>query len=204
MRLEMRRTTFIHRLGTLALLAAVGLTTVQCGDVARTGRSPAYVIISSIEAASGSEPDTFSGFLNSDVFTNGGVINDSGRATFRLALKNPGTPTAPLGPTTLNEITLTRYRVRFIRADGRNTPGVDVPYGFDGALTVTVPATGTAQGVFDLVRHANKREPPLSNIRGAGAARFINTIAEVEFFGRDQAGNEVQVTGSISVNFGDF
>ena len=27
---------------------------------------------------------------------------------------------------------MTRYRVEFRRTDGRNTPGVDVPYGFDG------------------------------------------------------------------------
>jgi hypothetical protein len=113
-------------------------------------------------------------------------------------------PTSPLGPTTLNEITITRYRVNFVRSDGRNTPGVDVPYGFDGAFTLTVPATGSAQAGFDLVRHQAKAEPPLRNLVGGGSARFISTIAEITFFGRDQAGNEVSVTGSINVNFGDW
>ena len=37
-----------------------------------------------------------------------------------------------------------------------------------------------------------------------GAQNVISTIAEVTFYGRDQAGNEVSVTGSISVNFSDF
>jgi hypothetical protein len=199
----MKRTSVIQRLATAGLVSAVVLGSVSCGEVSRTGRSPAYVIIDNMEASAGGE-EQFAGFLLSDVFTSGGVINDSGRASLRLALRNPGTPTAPLGPTTLNEVTLSRYRVRFIRADGRNTPGVDVPFGFDGGVTVTVPASGTAEVVFDLVRHQNKREPPLSNLRGAGAARFISTLAEVSFYGRDQAGNDVEVTGTIQVNFGDY
>jgi hypothetical protein len=33
---------------------------------------------------------------------------------------------------------------------------------------------------------------------------FIHTLAEVTFYGSDQAGNEVSVAGLISVNFGDF
>jgi hypothetical protein len=132
------------------------------------------------------------------------VLNDLARATFRLTLKNPGVPTAPLGPSTLNEVTLTRYRVRYIRTDGRNTPGVHVPYGFDGALTVTIPANGTADAVFELVRHSAKEEPPLRQLTNMGGASLINAIAEITFFGQDIAGNEVTVTSSISVNFGDF
>jgi hypothetical protein len=196
----MRTTGFISR---LALLTTVALGAGACGETAQQGRSPVIVVIESMEAAAGGEDD-FAGFLLSDVVTGGGVINDSGRATFRITLKNPGVPTAPLGPTTLNEVTLTRYRVRYVRADGRNEPGVDVPYGFDGGITVTVPANGTIQGVFDLVRHQMKREPPLRQLWFGGGARFISTIAEVTFYGQDLAGNEVQVTGNIQVNFGDF
>jgi hypothetical protein len=102
----------------------------------------------------------------------------------------------------LNAITLTQYRVSCRRADGRNTPGVDVPYGFDGAITVTIADTGEA--MFEIVRHQMKAEPPLKNLARNGGSRLISTIADVSFFGRDQAGNAVQVTGSISVNFGDF
>ena len=79
-----------------------------------------------------------------------------------------------------------------------------MPYGFDGAFTVTVPASGTAQGGFDIVRHQSKREPPLSNMRGGGGAQLLTVIAEITFYGRDQAGNEVSVTGSVSINFADF
>jgi hypothetical protein len=212
----MRQQALLRQAATVVLLATLGVTSFGCGDVARSGRSPAMLIIEMLEASKGNEDDEFTTNLLSDVQTlvettvNGQTVrvptifNDLGRVRFRLALKNPGVPTSPLGPTTLNEITVTRYRVVFVRSDGRNTPGVDVPYGFDGAFTVTVPANGNASAGFDLVRHQAKVEPPLRNLVGLGGAIFISTIAEITFWGRDQAGNEVTVTGALNVNFGDW
>jgi len=37
-----------------------------------------------------------------------------------------------------------------------------------------------------------------------GGALIISTIAEVTFYGHDQVGNQVSVTGTISVNFADW
>ena len=34
--------------------------------------------------------------------------------------------------------------------------------------------------------------------------RTISTIADITFYGRDQVGNDVSITGSISVNFSDW
>jgi hypothetical protein len=206
--------TFVTRGLTAIVLGSAILTSTSCGEVARTGDSPAFLIVSFLEAASGADPGTFSNTLNSDVSTiveeqiaagqtvrTATVFNDIGRATFRVGFKNPFSPSAP---STLNEITITRYRVEFKRADGRNTPGVDVPHGFDGAFSLTVAPNSQPQGTFDLVRHQHKREPPLANLAGGGAARIISTIADITFYGRDQTGNEVSVTASISVNFADF
>jgi hypothetical protein len=199
-----------------AVLAAAVAASTSCGDVARTGRSPVLLVIETVEAASGADPNTFSQVLLSDVQTIversvGGetqqvptVFNDLGRATFRLVMKNPGVPESPLNPTALNEVTLTRYRVAFRRSDGRNTPGVDVPFSFDGAMTITVPASGNVTAGFDLVRHQMKLEPPLRNLVNGGGEMFISTVAEVTFWGRDQAGNEISATATITVNFGDF
>ena len=207
---------YIYRAAGLALLGAVGVLSIGCGEVARTGRAPAMLIIERLEAASGAAPDEMGSFLQSDVQTlvsetiNGQIVrvptifNDVGSVTFRLALKNPGSAGAPLTPTTLNEITVSRYRVVYRRSDGRGVQGVDVPYSFDGAFTVTISANGTAIAGFDLVRHQAKQEPPLRNLIGNGSAQFISTIAEVTFFGRDQAGNEVIAVGTIGVNFADF
>ncbi len=91
------------------------------------------------------------------------VFSDSGRVTFRLGLKDPGPSGSPNQPTQNQAITVDRYHVRFIRADGRNTPGVDVPYGFDGAFTATVSADTTV--TFELVRHVAKGEAPLGGSR---------------------------------------
>lgn len=199
----------------LVAVACLAATASCAGELARTGKSPAYLIIDSLTASSGAAPGTFGSQLNSDVQTlvaqtvNGQqvrvptVFNDLGRATIRLALKNPGTALLPTTPTTINQITVTRYRVAFKRADGRNTPGQDVPYGFDGGVTVTVGTSAVTVG-FDIVRHTMKFEPPLRNLIDSGGQFQINTIAEITFYGRDQAGNEVSVSGSITVNFADF
>jgi hypothetical protein len=197
-------------IGKLVALVALGgtlLATAGCGDLARTGRSPAFLIIDSLQARQGAA-GALSATLLSDVRTivdgNPTVVNDFGVASIRLQLKNPGTPGGtPTSPGPLNQITINRYRVVFTRTDGRNTPGVDVPFGFDGAVTATIlPAARDV--AFQIVSHAMKLEPPLLSLAGSGGQMFIHTIAEVTFYGHDQAGNEVSASGFISVNFGDF
>jgi hypothetical protein len=205
--------TFIGRAARAALIGAVAVAASSCGEVARTGQSPAFVIIDSIQGASGADPGAFTSVVSSDVITNvqgagsvrvPTVFADLGRVTMRLALRNPGTSANPTTPSTLNEVTLTRYRVTYRRSDGRNTQGVDVPWAFDGAFTVTIPAGGTASVGFDLVRVQAKIESPLRNLVGGGAQGVISTVAEITFYGRDQAGNEVSASGTIGVNFSDF
>jgi hypothetical protein len=195
----------------LAVGAACLIASTSCGsDMLRTGRSPAYLVVTDmVGQASGGQTTT--AILLSDVqvlvdqTVNGQTVkvptffNDNAVATLRADLKNP-----TVGATAINAITVTRYSVRFRRADGRNTPGVDVPYGFDGAVSVTIDAGGTAQVAFELVRHQAKLEAPLRNLVGLGGVGFISTIAEITFYGRDQNGNEVLATGSMDVQFGDF
>jgi hypothetical protein len=200
----------------LAAAASIAALSSCASDLTRSSRSPSFLILESIVAASGADPSTFGGFLNSDVITlievqEAGqtfkvptVFNDPARASMRISLRNPGTVESPTTPTDINQITVNRYRVTFRRADGRSTPGVDVPYPFDGGVTATITTGTTVTFGFELVRHLSKEEPPLRNLVGDGGARIIATIAEVTFFGRDQAGNEVSVTGNITVNFADF
>jgi hypothetical protein len=197
---------------TLALLTSLSMLTAGCG-VAEQGTSSSIVRIAAFDAASGAKPDTFGGTLHSDVATRitrsaaqGGdyfsFYNDIGRVTMALALKDPGAPGVTNVPSGLNTVTMTHYRVVYRRTDGRNVEGVDVPYGFDSGLTFTVPADGSAQMAFDLVRHSAKEEAPLKALAVSGL--FINTIADVTFYGKDQGGHSVAVTGSIGITFGDF
>jgi hypothetical protein len=192
-------------LAGLAVVASSALGAASCAsEFTRTGSSPAFVVIESLQGASGATPDEFGSPLGSDVLTRGGVINDLGEARMSLALRNPGVAGVPTAPSSLNAITLTRYHVSYRRADGRNTPGVDVPHPFDAAATITVPATGSVTFGFEVVRVQAKLEPPLANLAGAGGRLVISTLAEITFYGRDQAGNEVEVTGTLAVNFADF
>ena len=195
-------TSIIRRFATVSL-AAVAAGAVGCSSTVREGRSPAYLIIQSFEAAPGNEPDDLSNELSSDVVTQGGIFEDLGVVTFVSGLKDIGAPGTTPTPTSNNFITVNRYHVTFRRSDGRNTPGVDVPYAFDGAGTVTVADKASAL-TFVLVRPQAKNEPPLRNLRGGGASQAVSTIADVTFYGTDQVGNEVAVTGSISVNFADW
>jgi hypothetical protein len=211
-------TKFAHRVGRWSRAAlALGLVAALpgCTEVQRQGESPAYLIITSLSGASGVKPTEFANVLASDVVTFvkkqvgqdeqfvPTIFADNGRVTFILGLKDPGAPGSTTSPTTTNFITVTRYRVTFIRSDGRNTPGVDVPYAFDGGMTLTVTDT-TAVGNFNLVRIQAKQEAPLQALSGGGGANAISTIAEITFYGTDQAGRAVSVTGRIGVNFADW
>ena len=196
-------TATIRRTVGLGLLASVLAVAAGCSDTVREGRSPAYLIVQSLEAAPGAEDDAFSNQLQSDVATKGSVFEDLGRATFRLGLRDIGPAGSPSAPTLNNFITVNRYVVSYRRTDGRKQEGVDVPYSFEGAGTVTVGTADVAM-TFVLVRAQAKLEPPLRNLVGGGQSGGIGTIADVTFYGRDQTGNDVSVTGSIAVQFADW
>jgi len=187
----------------VAAVAAVAalLATAGCGDAVLKGRAPSYLVVSMLQASSGAKPGDFSTVLASDVLTKGGVFEDMGLVSLKLAMKDP---TTLIGPSDTNAITVNRYHVDFVRSDGRNTQGVDVPYGFDGAMTGTINAATETTLTFALVRAQAKIEAPLMALRGIGGALLISTIAQVTFYGYDQAGNAVTVSASISVNFADW
>lgn len=192
----------MRRISKLFALFAIALSAASCGDVVRDGRAPVFLVMNLLEGSAG-EDEKFSTVLMSDVLTKGGIVNDFGRATLSLSLKDIGTPLNPNTPSSNNAVTITHYHVAYTRADGRNRQGVDVPYAFDGAATGTVPPSGTLVLPFELVRHVAKREAPLAQLAFASPA-VITTIAEVTLYGRDRVGNEITTTGYIQVNFGNF
>ena len=190
------------RRAAVALATAAVLATTACGDKVLQGKGSSYLVIDQLAAASGAKSGTFDTVLQSDVQTKGGVLEDLGRVTLHIAMKDV-TVTTGTEPTPNNAITVSRYHIDFVRADGRNTPGVDVPYSVDGAATGTITATKSAL-TFVLVPAQRKLEAPLVALAGGGGAIAIMTIANVTFYGYDQTGNTVSVTGSISVNFADW
>jgi hypothetical protein len=200
-------------------VTALAATLSGCGEFVRNqGRSPSQLQIQSLVGVPGDSPSSRGNTIISDVETTVTQpdpvcstsspcqtwINDSGEATFAIITKDAGVGGDTVNPTAINAVTLNRYHVEFKRSDGKNTQGVDVPYAFDSAFTVTVPANGQASATFDLVRHNAKKERPLvSLVCGVTCPPMISTIAEITFYGRDQAGNDVSAKGTIGVTFGD-
>lgn len=198
-------------------VVAIAATTVSCGARVGTGggRGSSFLVIDSLQGIRGAvTPGTPSSTLISDVITNvitpapctaaspcPTVFGDSGQAAMHVVMKDAGSA-APTTPTPLQDITITRYRVEYSRADGRNTPGVDVPHSFDGFVTVTVTPGGTSFG-FSLVRVQAKDEPPLVLLKNP-LSGIITGFATVTFYGADQTGAEASMTGTIEIHFGNF
>ncbi len=193
------------RVARVALIGlCVPLLTSCINDAITSSRSSVNLIIERIGAAAGgSNLDPINTYLQSDVLTFGGVFDDIARVTTRISFKDPGTSENPASPTTANFITIRRYHVRYVRGDGRNTPGVDVPYPWWGAVTSTT-VSGIQTAEFVLVRASSKLEPPLRTLIGGGGQIVINTIAEITFYATDQTGAEVTALGTIGVNFADW
>jgi hypothetical protein len=174
-----------------------------------------YLVIDQLQGIRGAvSPGTPGNPLISDVITNvttpapcsptspcPTVFGDNGSVTLRAPLKDLGA-TAALSPTTNNEVTINRYHVEYIRADGRNTPGADVPYPFDSALTGTVGAGAALTLGFELVRNVAKQESPLVQLKTS--PNIISMTARITFYGADRVGNAVQTTGQIQIEFGNF
>lgn len=190
--------------GAVVAILASSLLFAGCGR-GREGRGPVTLVLDSLTGASGATPDEFGTVLASDVITLvtvddarvPTVYEDHGEASFHLVMKDTAAVVSPN-----NAVTLTRFHVTFVRADGRNTPGVDVPYPFDGAATVTVSDQGSI--AFTIVRASAKSEAPLLALAGNGGSQFISAIAQVTFYGTDATGNSVSVTGQINVTFADW
>jgi hypothetical protein len=188
----------------LLALAAAG-----CGDLVRQGHGPGLATVSLLEGASGADPSKFGGTLSSDVVTNvertvngntvlvPTVFADPGRVTVTVEMKDPST-----SPTSINAVTFTRYRVTYQRADGRNTPAVDVPAPFDSAVTFSASPGNPGTVAFDLVRNVAKTEAPLIGL--VSNQDLITVIATVTFYGQDHAGHDVAASGNIGITFGNF
>jgi len=192
----------IRAASAVLLLACIS----SCGDLTLQGTSSSTLVVTELVAAPGNDPSKFGATLFSDVITikddKPGVWADLGRVSLELHLKDPGTSGSPNSPSANNSITLDRYHVKYVRADGRNVQGVDVPYEFDGGFSFTVSGSTSMSETFELVRHIAKEEAPLAALIASPV--IINTIAEVTFYGHDQTGRAVSTVAHIGIEFGNF
>ena len=199
-----RKVVWGGRARAAVLLLCAMVLPSSCSESVRTGQSNSYLVITTLQGlkGGGTNANTPDVNLDSDVITlvpaltgTPTIFGDTGTATFRLVMKDTLN-----GPTDVNAITLTQYHVKYIRADGRNVQGVDVPYEFDGGMSQTISGEGSAG--FMLVRNQAKTEAPLAALANNGS--IISTIAEVTFFGHDQTGRAVSVSGRLDINFANW
>lgn len=182
----------------IAQLAACTATKTEDNDTTNT-----FIVINEMRATNADlGDDLFSDvcILNESVPPGCTVTNDNAEVLIQ------GQPKDLTQPASLvNDVVFTRYRVTYIRADGRNVPGVDVPFPFDGATNFRVSFDGieTAR-VFMIVRPQAKLESPLREMQFGGGAQVLSVLARVDFFGTDLAGRQIQVTGTLNITFADF
>ena len=191
--------------GTFALslvFLLMGCTATEDDDTTNTFLT--IVAMTTTNGGTGEEGED----LFSDVCQGGGafpnctVFNDNATVTIRAQVKDSTHPASING---VNDIVITRYRVTYLRADGRNTPGVDVPFPFDGVTSFRIPPDGSlVDELFMVVRQQAKLESPLRELAGAGGNVLISTLTQIDFFGRDGAGRDITVRGHVNIVFGDF
>jgi hypothetical protein len=186
------------------LVATLGLVMSGCAADFATQNSSSMILEVASLAPAGADPG---GQLLSDVATDeGSVVNDDIDLTMNLYRKNPSVE----GTSALEHVYLDRAEVRFLRTDGHNAQGVDVPYSFTVALGNVRFHTPTGTGEQEitvpmtLVRHAAKLEPPLRNLRGGNGLLVLTCLAEITVYARQLDGQTLRASGTMQVTFGDF
>ncbi len=195
----MRRLTLIGLATLLAVSCGINKNTDPAGD------APVVLRMTKVQgAAEIAVPPIWYDHLLSDVHTCGTVINDDALLSFDVVAKNADY--AQTAQTGLNDVLLQTYTVHFIRTDGHQMQGVDVPYDFSGALSgvVYLKSVSPMSSAIVLARHSAKLEPPLSALVGMGGESLIDTTAQITAYGRTANGSNVQATGYLQVTFADF
>jgi len=188
-----------HILMGLALLAA-SIFLPACNPLENDSRSNSILVVENITGKDMSGTDA--GFLQSDVVKkDNSIAADTAKATLSARFMDP----APiLGTSQYSDIMVTRYVVSYSRTDGRNRPGADVPFPFEGSLTTLVRVDSTASVNFVIVREAAKLEAPLINLRDSAYGDILNMTAKIEFYGHDLTDKAVKATGYLTVYFANY
>jgi len=194
----------IMALKILTALAVIFLL-LSCNPLEKDSLSNTVLIVVSITGTDyeGNEAN----YLQSDVLRVNAetqqqyVTSDSAIATLKAEFLSPD----PEATTSFyNNILVTRYVVTYTRSDGRNTPGVDVPYSFEGSLSTLVEIGETSQVSFIVVREVAKLEPPLSNLASGRDVGVLEVKARIDFYGHDMSNHTVKATGYLTIFFTNY
>lgn len=195
------------------MILAVALITYACTEVEDNSESASLLVVSNVSGVPGGEGEEPGVPLLSDICDSPNdqsqdpafctVFNDNAEVTFENEFLQLGPGTGIRPPSFMNDIIVTQFRVDFVRANSRNTPGIDVPFGVDGVMNVRVPVNGSITAPILIVRHVAKREPPLAEL-SFGSENVLTANAQLRFFGHDIAGRNVSAVGFLEVHFANF
>lgn len=187
----------------IVVVAGLALATSCTPDYGDESQAPVLIRITEVEgdAGGGGEGSGIGTVLNSDVSVEGSIFNDNATLTVVNIPKNQG---ADLVPGRLNDVVLERYEVRYVRSDGLDREGVDVPFRITGPMNAIVPVNGSADVPITVVRHQAKLEAPLANLSAGGGALVLTTNARITVHGRTLSGKAVSAQGGLQITFADF
>jgi len=196
----MKKTKFALQ---ITVLFTVVFFLFSCNPLENTTRSNSLLLVVKITGQDfeGATAD----YLQSDVLKEdqaaGYVVADTATATLRAELLNPDTDAES---SLYNNIYVTRYVVTYTRSDGRNSPGVDVPHSFEGALQAWIQIGQEEDLGFIIVREVAKAEPPLLDLHDAREEGVLQVTAQVDFYGHDTVNRQVKATGSLAIFFANY
>jgi hypothetical protein len=201
----MKNARLLHPALKAAAVLSAAIVLAACNPVENKSQSASLLTVTRIRStdALGNEV----GFLQSDVLYVDPLTGaQSWRADAATATLSASTlePNPRLGTSEYYNIQVTRYVVTYIRSDGMNREGVDVPYSFEAGLSILVSVGQPTDISFVIVREVAKQEPPLVGLRQALPGDALNVTAKVEFYGHDLANKEVKATGYLPVFFGNY
>jgi hypothetical protein len=198
-----RATGSIRALRAAALLALL-VGAIACNPVEKESQSASRLILDGLTGVD--VEGNAAGYLNSDVV----LVNEAGGLSWRADVASATFSVIPYDPLPLQgtspyyDVQLTRYTVSFTRNDGRNVPGRDVPYPFEGEIALRIGVNQTGMITFIIVREVAKQEMPLLGLYQANLGDVLNMTARVEFFGHDLAGRTVKASGTLPVYFANY
>ncbi len=198
----MKKANYLLKL--LAILPAIYFF-ISCNAVENETDSSSILVVENIMGQDIEENEA--NFLQSDVVyqdpTTGAETIHADIATASLSAKLLN-PLSVTGPSQYNDIMLDRYVVTYFRSDGNNTEGVNVPYSFEGQMSVNIPIDSEVGVSFVIVREVAKLEPPLINLQAARDVGVLQIHAKVEFFGHDMANKNIKATGYLDIFFANY
>jgi hypothetical protein len=191
----------IKKILSITVIVSAILFLYSCNPVENKSESASMLIIDGIQGKD--IKGTAANYLQSDVYKEKSftVTADVASATLRTQTLDPK---PMMGTSSYNDILVTRYTVSYSRTDGKNVPGVDVPYPFEGSLSALVKVSSTATVSFIVVREVAKLEPPLIGLANGAAEGVLQVTAQIDFYGHDMTNHNVKATGYLAIYFAQY